>query len=257
VQSDLLDHLWTDTALLVMQLNPSGVVTKTNAFTTRYVGENSVGKAFTSLLVDFTSQLDPARISEWPREKHRINLHTPSNNPVTFFMHFLPNANGLLAVGSPDIVGLEKLQSEVLHLNQDLSDLSRQLQKTNAELRSLNALKNQFLGMAAHDLRTPLAAISSFSEFLRDEVGSSLTKEHNQFIDIILDSAKRMQNMIEDFLDVTMIEAGKLSLTREPVAASVILESVRNMINLDPIRKAADRPKTRRSLRMNHSLKIK
>jgi signal transduction histidine kinase len=230
--TELFNLVWNDAALLMLQLDPAGLIQKANRFAIGYIGENTEGKPLTGLIVDFTRQLDPKHIDEWPKEPQWINFHVPSGSPVTFRVSFLSQKDGILVVGSPDIAGLEKLQSQVLHLNHDLSDLSRQLQKSNAELKTLDALKNRFLGMAAHDLRTPLGAVSSFTEFLRDEAGPSLSDEHNEFIEIILASSKRMQQLIEDFLDVSMIESGQLSLSRKPATAGAIVAGVRSMIDL-------------------------
>jgi signal transduction histidine kinase len=234
----LLHHLWDEAALLMLEIDSTGKVMRVSTFAEKYVGKDAEGKLFTGLIVDFTSTLKTADLSAWPQDLQRITFRVPSSNPVTFHVRFLPQADGVLAVGSPDVAGLEKLETQMLCLNQDLSNLGRELQKANANLKAMNELKSRFLGMAAHDLRTPLGAVTSFAEFLRDEAGPSLNEEHNQFIDIILQSSKRMQKLIEDFLDVSMIESGKLSLTRKPVKVSDIVGGIRTMI--DPVARAKE-----------------
>ncbi len=57
---------------------------------------------------------------------------------------------------------------EISRLNNELVSMQRELARKNAELQRLNELKNQFLGMAAHDLRNPLQGILSYSGFLLD-----------------------------------------------------------------------------------------
>ncbi len=71
---------------------------------------------------------------------------------------------------------------ELSKLNNELVNLQRELSKKNMELAKLNRLKNQFLGMAAHDLRNPLAAILSQSEYLIEELKNKIPDEETDFL---------------------------------------------------------------------------
>lgn len=108
------------------------------------------------------------------------------------------------------------LYDELSRLNNELVSLQRELAKQNVELEKLNNLKNQFLGMAAHDLRTPLGHILSYSEFLIDEAGPQLSEEHLEFLNIIRASSDFMLQLVDDLLDFAKIESGKLTLNRQP-----------------------------------------
>lgn len=101
---------------------------------------------------------------------------------------------------------------EISYLNNELVNLQRQLSKQNVELTRLNELKNQFLGMAAHDMRNPLSVIFSFATFLKEETQDIIDQEHQEFLDIICSSATFMLRLIEDILDISKIESGKLNL---------------------------------------------
>jgi signal transduction histidine kinase len=101
---------------------------------------------------------------------------------------------------------------ELSQLNNDLVNLQRELTKKNAELARLNELKNQFLGMAAHDIRNPLGVIMTYADFLLDETKETLSEEHQNFLKIIFSSTEFLLSLIEDLLDITQIESGKLTL---------------------------------------------
>jgi signal transduction histidine kinase len=107
---------------------------------------------------------------------------------------------------------------ELVDRNQVLEELVEkrtiQLSEANVELERLNLLKNQFLGMAAHDLRTPIGHILSYSDFLREEVATVLTEEQLEFLSIIRSSSEFMLQLIDDCLDVSSIESGNLRLDR-------------------------------------------
>jgi signal transduction histidine kinase len=108
-----------------------------------------------------------------------------------------------------------RIYNDITALNNELVNLQRELSKKNAELEKLNELKNRFLGMAAHDLRNPIGIITSYSEFLMEENTLALSDEHKEFLEIMNSSAQFMQGLIDDLLDVSKIEAGKIDLHLE------------------------------------------
>lgn len=101
---------------------------------------------------------------------------------------------------------------ELSQLNNDLVNLQRELAKKNAELARLNKLKNQFLGMAAYDIRNPLGVIMTYADFLLDETKETLSEQHQNFLKIIFSSTEFLLSLIEDLLDITQIESGKITL---------------------------------------------
>lgn len=109
----------------------------------------------------------------------------------------------------------EMLFEEVSRLNNELINLQRDLHKKNAQLEKLNELKNRFLGMAAHDLRNPLNIIISYADFIQMEAEGSLSQEHQEFLETIKNSSWSMLALINDLLDYSRIESGKLELDSE------------------------------------------
>ncbi|MBN1581735.1 MAG: HAMP domain-containing histidine kinase [Anaerolineae bacterium] len=112
---------------------------------------------------------------------------------------------------------------ELSRLNNEMANLQRELAKKNVDLEKLNQLKNQFLGMAAHDLRTPLGIIMTYSEFLMDELAGVLNEEHERFLDIIFTSSQFMLQIVNDLLDVATIESGQLTLYRWPTDLTALV----------------------------------
>jgi signal transduction histidine kinase len=129
-----------------------------------------------------------------------------------FFSGVLESNGRILLVGEREDQPEGGAIEEITRLNNDLANMQRRVAKNNAELARLNEQKNLWLGMAAHDLRTPLGAIMSFSEFILEEDSSSLAEHHREFLRLIRDSSKSMLNLVNDLLDISQIEAGKLRL---------------------------------------------
>lgn len=92
------------------------------------------------------------------------------------------------------------------------------------QLFELNQLKNKFLGIAAHDLRNPLASIRGFSELLLSDDMDPLTEDQHEFIKTIHSLSQDMLNLVNDLLDVSVIESGKLELKRQPGSLKVLIE---------------------------------
>ncbi|MFW6103655.1 MAG: ATP-binding protein, partial [Bacteroidota bacterium] len=97
-------------------------------------------------------------------------------------------------------------------LNNELINLQRELARKNAELKRVNDLKNQFLGMAAHDLRNPLAIIHTQSQLLIERASGNLPPHYQKFLNNIYSTAQFMLHLVEDLLDVSKIESGRLNL---------------------------------------------
>jgi PAS domain S-box-containing protein len=98
------------------------------------------------------------------------------------------------------------------------------LKQAAVKLEHLNQLKNEFLGMAAHDLRNPIATSLILAELLCDEVATVLTEEQLGYLSDIQSSSKFMLQLIDDLLDVSSIEAGLLRLDRRPSDLRKLLE---------------------------------
>jgi MerR family transcriptional regulator, light-induced transcriptional regulator len=151
--------------------------------------------------------------------------------------------------GVPDLERAARdrdLYNDLSRLNNELASLEREMVRKNVELEKLNAQKNRILGMAAHDLRSPLGVIQSYSEFLEEEASDVLSPEQREFVAIIKSTSQFMLRMVTDILDVTAIEAGQLQLDRQPadlarlvrhdVTLNAVLASRKEIaVELDPL----------------------
>jgi two-component system, sensor histidine kinase and response regulator len=114
-------------------------------------------------------------------------------------------------------IELVKQNQRLQQANDDLQAAHRELTQKNQQLEQLNAEKNRFLGMAAHDLRNPITAIGGFSSLFLGGVLGVLTDQQREIIERIKKSSSFMNQLLEDLLDISQIEAGKLELRLAPV----------------------------------------
>jgi len=126
----------------------------------------------------------------------------------------------------------ERVLAELKELNQTLEDrvLRRtlELQVANIELREATRHKSEFLAGVSHELRTPLNAIIGFSEVLLDPSLKVTEDERKQFLKDILNGGKHLLNLINEILDLSKIEAGRMELEVEPANLTETLDSVQD-----------------------------
>ncbi|MBN1350254.1 HAMP domain-containing protein [candidate division KSB1 bacterium] len=90
--------------------------------------------------------------------------------------------------------------------------------------KEIDRMKTELVSMVAHELRSPLTSISGFSELLLDQ---NLSEEQSkEYAEIILKESNRLGDLINKFLDISKIEAGKSQINREPTSIKEIIDKV-------------------------------
>ena len=118
---------------------------------------------------------------------------------------------------------IQKLE-ELSHNNQLLTKNEEELRLENERLLEVDKVKTEFISVIAHQLRTPLAATKWVLSLLIDEYSKNLTSEQRDLVKKGYDSNERMINLINDMLEVTRIESGK-------VQYSLTLVHIEDLIN--------------------------
>lgn len=120
-------------------------------------------------------------------------------------------------------------------LNNELANAHRALAKQSQELRRLNVEKDRILAMAAHDIRSPLTVVLNYGKLLaRDDLEAA---DRDLAVSEVTEAARFVLRLVEDLLDVSAIESGKVQIDRKRV--DPIEETERNLRRLQPL--AADR----------------
>ncbi len=109
--------------------------------------------------------------------------------------------------------------------------LARENKKNLLELEKLNELKDEFLSVVSHDLRSPLASIGAYANYLLKK--GDLTHTQESYISIIREISNNLYTLVNELLDISRIEAGALDLNREETdIAEIISASINNFLLL-------------------------
>ncbi len=122
---------------------------------------------------------------------------------------------------------LTKAYERLQFSNQNLAVANRELELANKKLKELDQLKSDFISVVSHELRTPLTSIKAFTELIIMKPRMTGEKR-NRLLTIINNETDRLARLINDILDLTKIEAGKLSWHVTRVSLS---EIIRNSVN--------------------------
>ncbi len=107
---------------------------------------------------------------------------------------------------------------------------TRELELRNQEIERANRHKSEFLANMSHELRTPLHTVIGFSELLAEEMKGPLNADQKRFIGHIHRDSQHLLALINEILDLSKIEAGKLELRKESLALGALLEDALSSI---------------------------
>jgi PAS domain S-box-containing protein len=135
---------------------------------------------------------------------------------------------GYLLIGT-DNTARQAAEVERMRLDQVLRDKNTELELARAAADKANLAKSEFLSGMSHELRSPLNAILGFAQLM--ESGNPLpTPTQKASIDQILRAGWYLLELINEVLDLALIESGRLSLSREPVALADVLQDCQTLI---------------------------
>jgi signal transduction histidine kinase/CheY-like chemotaxis protein len=134
------------------------------------------------------------------------------------------------------LVGIANLQEKRLRIRQleaeesrkveELTRLTQELSEANRRIKEADRLKSQFLATMSHELRTPMNSIIGFSEILAERLGDQIDPKHLGFLRHIHTSGQHLLGIINDILDLSKIEAGKMEIYPEFFSAGPVIEGV-------------------------------
>ncbi len=187
-----------------------------------YKLDNFIGKSFVPFIV-------PSDLSK----VERIFFETLKGNPQHYEVSIFKNDGSVLimSVNTTPIFESGRVVGTV-SFGQDITEIrkSEELQLENAYLAYANKAKSEFLANMSHELRTPLNAIIGFSEILKQKIAGGLNEKQESFLDDVLIAGNHLLQLINDVLDLSKVEAGKVELIIENISVPETINEVLSLI---------------------------
>jgi len=118
-----------------------------------------------------------------------------------------------IAVAIDNAQAYQDLEELTQTLEQRVQDRTRELQTANEQLQELDRLKSAFVSIVSHELRTPMTSIKGYVENMLDGLTGALTDRQSYYLSRVKFNVERLTRMINDLLDLSRIEAGRVELT--------------------------------------------
>jgi signal transduction histidine kinase/DNA-binding NarL/FixJ family response regulator len=116
------------------------------------------------------------------------------------------------------------LEAEIELLKAELNRVKEELQEANSNAENALRIKSEFLANVSHEIRTPLNAILGFSQWLHE---NTQDRQHREYLKTILHSARNLLNLLNDILDLSKIESGKLNIDFHPMNYQEVINDIK------------------------------
>jgi two-component system sensor histidine kinase ChiS len=121
---------------------------------------------------------------------------------------------------------LAELEEDFARSNREVFEMNEALVDANTRLSALDRMKDTFLSMITHELRTPMTAMIGLAENLEAGVYGPLNEPQTETLHKIIESGGRLRQLVNDLLDLSKMEAGMIRLQREPLDPRTLVEAV-------------------------------
>lgn len=143
-----------------------------------------------------------------------------------------------LVIAIQNALSLHEIKELNATLQQRIDSATKELRSSNAQLKHLDEVKDEFMSMASHQLRTPLTSVKGYVSMVLDGDAGDITPQQRKLLGEAFNSSERMVRLIADFLNVSRLQTGRFTLEKQ---SADLQEIVRHEVdNLKLIAKSHD-----------------
>ncbi len=200
------------------------------------VGEGMIGQVVASAVPSLTTNVGSA-VSGLSTKADTTSYHAPQMQLASLLILPLRTRRETLgalviAANDPDRamsdenLPLAELLAERAALAIENAKLYTEQVEARRKVEDLSRLKDEFLSIASHELRTPVTSIKGYTQLAKTLIRENDLATSEEYLDIALDQIDRMSRLILELLDVSRIETGRLEIRREPIHWTTFVRDV-------------------------------
>ncbi len=217
----------------IIAFDLEGEIILTNSFAIDYIGKKmsvnrAVGKNILEMLTDIPI-LKTAIENNLKRGRRKFDLPFVTVNKKFMLIKGRSILNGTILL-IEDITDLKNTETK-------LAKQSKELSEANIKLQDLDRMKSMFIASMSHELRTPLNSIIGFTGLLLQGISGKIDEEARKDLDIVYNSSQHLLSLINDVIDISKIEAGKLDIHFEDVKLDDVIEEIITTVSKDAEKK--------------------
>ena len=230
----------------VLGIDPAGIICESNDALERELGvrESLIGQPLTAIVDEDTREAAARVLDGHAHEEPVVQLcfaARPSGHTRTFYI--VPDGTTRWLVGQPaefdeqrEAVArahqrAEAQTDEYARVSHELQAANEQLAQRAQALVEASQAKARFLATMSHELRTPLNAVLGYAGLLRDGVYGAVSQQQERAVQSIVRRSRDLQLLIDDVLDLSKIEAGRVELRVDEFDPSAVLAEVREAVS--------------------------
>ncbi|MFW6064916.1 MAG: PAS domain-containing protein [Candidatus Natronoplasma sp.] len=201
VSKIIKDYVGKEAPILSILTNEDREIIEINDYASELLGEDVLGENVKQIFVDFDGSVGEEldELSKKSLKDRLLNLDTAKDLPESFHFSFFPMDERILILGKPNIGELEKLQDEMVSLNNELTNISRTLQKKNRELRIVQKALESSLNAVA--ITNPDGDITRMNRALLELWGYEKKEIRGEDFKELLDDDQDMDTLSRDLED--------------------------------------------------------
>jgi signal transduction histidine kinase len=170
-----------------------------------------------------------------------IENATHTKTVVSYPLYLGPKALGVLNLGLAkkvddlsrgeretldELIGAVAIAINRAQLIEDINNTNNKLTQANQQLELLDKLKDEFVSVASHELRTPMTAIKSYTWMVLNSKAGPIEPKATEYLNRVYISTERLIHLVNEMLDVSRIESGRVTLTKAPLDIGKLLLDV-------------------------------
>lgn len=149
-----------------------------------------------------------------------------------FLLNSIANQMAVLIENHTLYDRMKEQNEELLRSRRALRENLEEVKRANIELGRLNDVKNNFIGMASHELKTPLTSVIGGLQFLINYSGLEMTPEQKEMLLSVYEGVSQLRGIVDDLLSISRIEATGFAIQKRPVRLAALCREVRQTLVL-------------------------